>query len=105
MKTTVVARLTAKHLLPVPICVQAQLFVDVTASVTQPELGDSSVSNTFSFVFEVQAKPAEAETPAVASTDSPPGTARPGRVLRQVIPTTVEDAMRKHRAFLAAAQA
>ncbi|MEW5304355.1 MAG: hypothetical protein WDW36_006971 [Sanguina aurantia] len=43
----------------------AQLFVDVTASVTQPELGDSSVSNTFSFVFEVQAKPAEARTPAV----------------------------------------
>lgn len=81
--------------------------MDVTASVTQPELGDSSVSNTFSFVFEVQAKPAEARTPAVASTDihPHPGTAGPGSVLRQVIPTTVEDAMRKHRAVLAAEQA
>lgn len=69
--------------------------MDVEASVSKPEKVDSNTTNTFSFVFEVDAS-APAEAGAASSAGQRPADAQhsTARRLKRVLPTCEEEALR-----------
>ena len=72
---------------------QATVFAEVVASVTQPERVTSNVSNKLTFVFEVSQK-------HVADTDARKGsTGASPRRIKRVLPATEEEAQKIYQFY------